>query len=74
MIYLYHFLRRPDLTRPFPAGLVSILIREEPEYEPRLECDTYGYVRYGRPLSHVERVDQGLLDDPGNHLPFMRKE
>ena len=73
MIYLYHFLRRPDLTRPMPGGLISILIREQPEYEHRLQCDTFGYVRYKRPLSTVERAAHGLVDDPGNHLPFVRK-
>ena len=74
MIYLYHFLRRPDLTRPMPGGLVSILIREQPEYEHRLQCETFGFVRYKRPLSSLERAERGLVDDSANYLPFVRRE
>ena len=73
MTYIHHFRRRPDLTNPMPRGLVSILIREAPVYEPRLQCDTFGFARFKRPLSTVERAGHGLVDDPGNHLPYLRK-
>lgn len=73
MTYIYHFLRRPDLTRPMPDGLQTMKVHASPVYEQRLQCDTYGYVRYKRPLSTVERAGHGLVDDPGNHLPFVRK-
>lgn len=68
MTYTYYFRRRPDLTQPMPEGCNCLRIHREPEYEPRLQCDVYGYATFGRRLYQQEKIARGLVDDPHNYL------
>lgn len=73
MSYIYHFRQKPDLTRPLPKGCVSLLVRRKAEYEYRLQCSTFGSVSYDRQLTTEELAEHGLVNDPANYLPWVRK-
>ncbi len=66
--YTYYFRSRPDLTRPLPAQCSTVLVHREPEWEPLLECEVYGYVRCSRRLPTADMAEHGLVDDPRNIL------
>ena len=68
MSYTYYFRSKPDLTNPLPPGSESIIVHRKPEYEYRIQCDAFGFVKYSRRLTSDEMAEHKLVSDPANYL------